>query len=171
MPALMVLDTELVLNASGKRRTVSLATFYPGYQETDLQPGEFLERIRIPLPVEGEYVQSYKVSKRFDQDISAVCAAYRLRLEGGKVAAINIACGGMAAIPARASQCEQSLLGSEWNENSIDRAMLALDKDFSPISDMRSSGEYRQQVCKNLLKRFYLESGDNAVPRVYSFGR
>ena len=171
MPALMVLDTELVLNTGGEKRVIPMADFYLGYQQSDLKPGEFLERIRIPLPVDGEHVQSYKVSKRFDQDISAVCAAYRLRLDGGKVAQIKIAYGGMAAIPARALQCEQSLLGHQWNEESIDRAMLALDRDFSPISDMRSSGEYRQQICKNLLKRFYLESGDTAVARVYSFGR
>jgi len=171
MPALMVLNTELVLHAGGKRRTLSLTDFYLGYQETDLKPGEFLERIRIPLPADGEHVHSYKVSKRFDQDISAVCGAYRLNLDGNKVAGIHIAYGGMAAIPARALQCEQALLGTKWNEDSIDRAMLALDEDYSPISDMRSSSEYRRQVCKNLLKRFYLESGGKAVSRVYSFGR
>jgi xanthine dehydrogenase small subunit len=74
-------------------------------------------------------------------------------------------------VPARASQCEQALLGNEWNKVSIDKAMAALDKDFTPISDMRSSDEYRQQVCKNLLKRFHLECGADASPRVYSFGR
>ena len=171
MPALMVLAAELILNSGGEERTVSLEDFYLGYQETALRSGEFLEKIRIPLPVEGERVQSYKVSKRFDQDISAVCGAYCLRLDGSEVQQIRIAYGGMAAVPARASRCEQSLLGSEWNEVSVDRAMAALDKDFSPISDMRSSDEYRQQVCKNLLRRFFLESVDDTSPRVYSFGR
>jgi xanthine dehydrogenase small subunit len=175
MPALMVLNTELVLNAGGEKRSVSLPDFYLGYQETDLKSGEFLERIRIPIPVDGEHVHSYKVSKRFDQDISAVCGAYRLNLDGDKIAGIHIAYGGMAAIPARAVHCEQTLLGTKWNEASIKRAMLALDEDYSPISDMRSSSEYRRQVCKNLLLRFYLESGDKADSkadsRVYSFGR
>jgi xanthine dehydrogenase small subunit len=171
MPALLVLGTELILRADGKRRTVALTDFYLGYQQTDLQPGEFLERIRIPLPGDGEHVHSYKVSKRFDQDISAVCAAYRLRLDRGKVASISVAYGGMAAIPARASQCEQALLGQEWNEDSIDKAMQALDKDFAPISDMRSSSDYRRQVSKNLLQRFFLDTGDSAIPRVYSYGR
>lgn len=171
MPALLALDTELVLRSGDATRTVPLADYYLGYQQTDLQPGEFLQRIRIPLPDNDVQVRSYKVSKRFDQDISAVCTAYFLRLDNGKVSEIRIACGGMAAIPARATQCEQSLLGAEWNESSIARAMAALDKDFSPISDMRASSEYRRQVCKNLLQRFFLESGGADVPRVYSYGR
>lgn len=171
MPVLMVLGTKLVLNAGGQRRTVALEDFYLQYQVNDLQAGEFLERIHIPLPDDGEQVQSYKVSKRFDQDISAVCGAYRLRLDGNDVREIKIAYGGMAAIPARALHCERTLLGKEWSEGSVDQAMAALDQDFTPISDMRSSDEYRQQVCKNLLKRFYLESGTDPSPRVYSFGR
>lgn len=171
MPALMVMDSELVLRAGGERRSIALADFYLGYQQTALKSGEFLERIRIPLPADGERVQSYKVSKRFDQDISAVCGAYRLQLDDGKVAKINVAYGGMAAVPARAKLCEQSLLGQDWNEECIDQAMLSLDEDFSPISDMRSSAEYRRQVCKNLLKRFYLETSASAITRVYSYGR
>lgn len=171
MPALMVLDSELILRLGGDRRSIALTDFYPGYQETALKPGEFLERIRIPLPADGERVHSYKVSKRFDQDISAVCGAYRLQLDNGKVAKISVAYGGMAAVPARARKCEQSLLGQDWNEESVDRAMLALDEDFSPISDMRSSADYRRQVCKNLLKRFYFETGASAIACVYNYGR
>lgn len=171
MPALMVLGTELVLNSGGQRRVIELDDFYLGYQQTDLKPGEFLERMQIPLPNDDIHVHSYKVSKRFDQDISAVCAAFRVLLEDGKVADIGIAYGGMAAIPARAPHCEQFLLGKEWNEASIALAMNALGKDFSPISDMRSSAEYRQQVGANLLQRFYLETVSAAAPRVYSFGR
>lgn len=171
MPALMVLGATLVLNAGGRRRTVALEDFYLGYQQNALQAGEFVERIRIPLPADGEYIHSYKVSKRFDQDISAVCSAYRLRLDGNNIREVRIAYGGMAEVPARASRCEQALLGNEWNADTVDRAMLALDQDFTPISDMRSSAGYRQQVCKNLLKRFYLESGADPSPRVYSFGR
>jgi len=171
MPALLVLGTELVLNSGGQRRVIALDDFYLGYQQTDLQSGELLERIRIPLPTDGEHVRSYKVSKRFDQDISAVCAAFRVILENGKVTEIGVAYGGMAAIPARAPQCEQALLGNEWNEESIAAAMTALGKDFSPISDMRSSAAYRHQVCANLLQRFYLETVNGASQQVYSFGR
>jgi xanthine dehydrogenase small subunit len=171
MPALLVLGTELILRAGQKTRSIALADFYLAYQQTALRPGEFVERIRIPLPADGALVQSYKVSKRFDQDISAVCAAYRLQLHEGKVAEICVAYGGMAAIPARAVHCEQSLLGSEWTEDAIERGMLALEKDFSPISDLRSSGEYRRRVCKNLLKRFYLETVNSTTVSVYSYGR
>lgn len=171
MPALLVMDAELILRAGGSSRSVALADFYLAYQQTALQPGEFIERIRIPLPGEGNLVQSYKVAKRFDQDISAVCGAYRVRLDDGKVAEARIAYGGMAEIPARAMKCEQSLLGSEWKEESIERAMRALDEDFSPISDMRSSAAYRRQVCGNLLKRFYLETIGSPAVRVYSYGR
>lgn len=171
MPALIVLDTELILRAGEETRPIALSDFYLAYQQTALQPGEFLERIRIPLPVDGARIQSYKVSKRFDQDISAVCGAYHLRLDGGTVAGISIAYGGMAAIPARAKRCEQTLVGNEWNEASIDRAMLALDEDFSPITDMRASSEYRRQVCRNLLKRFYYETSGGTTARAYSYGR
>ncbi|MDA0679751.1 MAG: xanthine dehydrogenase small subunit [Proteobacteria bacterium] len=171
MPALIVLETEVVLRTGGSTRSVALNDFYLAYQRTALRPGEFIERIRIPLPVEGEQVQSYKISKRFDQDISAVCGAYRLQLADGKVEKIGVAYGGMAAIPSRASLCEQSLMGQEWSEASVSRAMQALDKDFSPISDMRSSSQYRRNVCRNLLRRFYLETSASVIERVYSIGR
>jgi xanthine dehydrogenase small subunit len=167
----MVLDTELILRAGDATRSMKLADFYLGYQHTALQPGEYLQRIRIPLPCGDVHVRSYKVSKRFDQDISAVCTAYCLRLEKGKVSEIRIACGGMAAIPARAFHCEEALQGAEWTESAIEQAMLALDEDFTPISDMRSSGDYRRQVCRNLLKRFYVETGQSTSTRVYSYGR
>jgi xanthine dehydrogenase small subunit len=171
MPALLVLDTQLILRNGNKTRSLALADFYPGYQRTALQAGEFIERILVPLPATGDQVQSYKVSKRFDQDISAVCGAYQLQLDDGVVAAVRVAYGGMAAIPARATQCEQSLLGHTWNEDAIKRAMLALDEDFSPISDMRSSAEYRRQVCKNLLLRFYLQTSGDYSAGVYGYGR
>ena len=171
MPALMVLDTELVLRAGNRTRMISLEDFYLAYLQTALQPGEFIERIRIPLPAANVLTQSYKVSKRFDQDISTLCGAYRLRLENGLVAEIRVAYGGMAKTPARAPQCEQALSGQQWTGDSINQAMEALDRDFSPISDMRSSSEYRRQVCRNLLKRFYLETSGSETARVYSYGR
>ena len=136
-----------------------------------MQPGEFVEKILIPLPVNGVQVECYKVSKRFDQDISAVCGAYRLVLDGGKVADIKIAYGGMAAIPKRAEQCEKTLRGKTWSEALIDEAMNALDKDFTPLSDMRSTAAYRQRICRNLLQRFYLDTTGAADERLYSYGR
>ena len=171
MPALLVMDTSLVLRKSDDRRTLPLNEFFLDYQQTALQPGEFIEKILIPLPVDGAQVESYKVSKRFDQDISAVCGAYQLVLDGGNVADIKIAYGGMAAIPKRAEQCEKSLRGNSWSEALLDEAMNALGKDFTPQSDMRSTAGYRQHICRNLLRRFYIDTTDAADERLYSYGR
>jgi xanthine dehydrogenase small subunit len=171
MPALLVMDTRLVLRKGNDRRTLPLGDFYVAYQATALQPGEFIETILIPMPVDGAHVESYKVSKRFDQDISSVCGAYRLVLDGGTVADIKIAYGGMAAIPKRAERCEKTLRGKTWDEALLDKAMNALDKDFTPLSDMRSTAEYRQRICRNLLQRFYLDTTDAADERLYSYGR
>ena len=171
MPALLVLDTSLVLRKGDNSRTLPLNDFYIDYLETALQPGEFLEKILIPLPVNGDHVESYKVSKRFDQDISAVCGAYRLVLDGDKVGDIRVAYGGMAATPKRAEACEKTLRGNTWNEAFVDEAMNALDRDFSPLTDMRSTAEYRQRICRNLLRRFYLDTTDAGDERLYGYGR
>jgi len=171
MPVLLVLDASLLLRKGASVRPVPLRNFYIDYQHTALRPGEFIEQILLPLPVAGEQVASYKVSKRFDQDISTVCGAYRLIKNGDRVGDIKIAYGGMAAIPKRADNCEQALLGHDWSEPVITEAITGLNSDFRPISDMRSSALYRQNVCGNLLKRFYLETaGDNAT-RAYAYGR
>jgi xanthine dehydrogenase small subunit len=171
MPALLVMDTSLVLRKDNDRRTLPLADFYIDYMQNALEPGEFVEKILIPLPVNGARVESYKISKRFDQDISAVCGAYRLVLDGGKVADIKIAYGGMAAIPKRAEHCERTLRGHPWNEALVGEAINALDKDFTPLSDMRSTAEYRRRICGNLLQRFYLDTTGATEERLYSYGR
>lgn len=170
MPALLALDTTLVLRSGAKSRRLPLADFYVAYQETALQKGEFLERILVPLPVPGARVASYKVSKRFDQDISAVCGAYWLLLDGDRVKDVRVACGGMAAVPKRATRCEAKLRGERWNAKSVALAAKALEKDFAPISDMRASATYRRQVCANLLYRFY-EAGEGEWQGVYDYGR
>jgi xanthine dehydrogenase small subunit len=171
MPALLVLDASLVLRKGDERRTLPLVDFYIDYMRNALQPGEFLEKILIPLPLDGACVESYKISKRFDQDISTVCGAYRLVLDGDDVADIKIAYGGMAAIPKRAEHCEQALIGKTWSESLVGEAIKELDRDFSPISDMRSSAAYRRRICANLLYRFYLDTTDAAEERLYSYGR
>ena len=171
MPALMVLGTSLLLRKGDDRRTLPLDDFYVDYQKTALQPGEFVEKVLIPLPVNGASLECYKVSKRFDQDISAVCGAYWLLLDSGKVADIKIAYGGMAAIPKRAEQCEKTIFGNTWNEALIGDAMAALDRDFTPLSDMRSTAAYRQRICRNLLQRFYLDTTDAGDERLYHYGR
>lgn len=171
MPALLVLDTSLQIGSATGVRTLDLHDFYPGYQQTALQDGEFLSKVMIPLPQAGAEVASYKVSKRFDQDISAICGAYRVMLDGDRVADIKIAYGGMAAIPQRARACEEALIGKEWREEIVLQASRELTSDFRPISDMRSSADYRQQVAQNLLLRFFRESNGDAADRVYMYGR
>ena len=178
MPALLALDTVLVLRHGDGTRELPLSDFYIGYQKTARKPGEMLERIRIPLPDGNSVVRSYKVSKRFDQDITAVCGAYRLKLEGARVAEARVAYGGLAATPSRAAGAEQVLEGAEWNEQTVRQAMAALESDFEPITDMRASKTYRKLVAQNLLYRFFLETSnkmsntrETAPARVYDYGR
>ncbi len=171
MPALMVVGTSLVLRSGGDTREIQLDDFYIDYQVNELGPGEFIERIRIPLPEGNEVLRSHKLSKRFDQDISAVCVAYRLTLEDDRVASFRMACGGMAATVRRAYQCEAEIEGQPWNDETLNRATNALQKDFAPISDMRASADYRLAAVQNLLRRFYLESCGEFAETVYTYGR
>ena len=171
MPALVAAGTSIVLRSTQGRREVALEEFYVDYMVNDLQPGEFVETLRIPLPEDGVELRSYKISKRFDQDISAVCAAFQLGLEGDSVASIRIAFGGMAATINRALHCEQALQGKVWNEATIGRAMEALSKDFAPIGDMRASADYRLRVARNFLRRLYLETQGELAETVYDYGR
>jgi len=172
MPALLVLDAVLVLRKGSDTRTLPLDEFYLGYQKNALASGEFVERIRIPKMKRNEVLRSYKVSKRFDQDISAVCGAFRLSTDGDAIEDIRIAYGGLAATPVRATKTEALLRGSAWNEATVRAAMAKLSDDFQPISDMRASAGYRLSVCQNLLYRFWLEVGDKTIATdVYNYGR
>lgn len=159
MPALLVLDSELCLRQGQQRRTIPLSNFYLGYQRKDLRPEEYVESVQIPLDSPPQYLASYKISKRYDQDISAVCAAFAVSIDDqGLVSHVRIAFGGMAAIPSRASKAEQALLDQPWQESSVRTAMAALVDDFLPLSDLRSSASYRIQVAQNLLYRFFLQT-------------
>jgi xanthine dehydrogenase small subunit len=172
MPALMALDARLALRRGAHTRELPLDAFYLGYQKTALTPGELITAVRIPLRAEGVIVRSYKVSKRFDQDISAVCGAFQLELAAGHVRAIRIAYGGVAATVTRATGAERALLGSAWDEASVDAAMAALDRDFTPIDDMRASARYRMLIVRNLLYRLFLEISSPApAPSLYAEGR
>jgi xanthine dehydrogenase small subunit len=163
MPVLIALGTTLVLRKGRKTRELPLDQFYLAYQKTALTPGEFVERILVPRARPNEYVRSYKISKRFDQDISAVCGGYRLVVEKGVVREAHIAYGGVAAIPKRASNCERALAGKPWSEDTVRAAMAALDHDYAPLTDMRASAAYRRTVTRNLLRRLYLETGGRGV--------
>ena len=157
MPALIALGATLELRRGRATRTLPLEELYLGYQKKALQAGEFVVAVNVPLPPAGTRLASYKLSKRIDQDISGVCAAFALRATGGIVSAARIAFGGMAAIPARARHAEAALLDRPWNAETTAAAMAALAEDFAPISDMRASADYRLQAAANLLRRFWLE--------------
>jgi xanthine dehydrogenase small subunit len=171
MPALVAIGATLVLRRGRSRREIPLESFYIDYQVKDLRPAEFLETIRIPLLSDNVIVRSHKLSKRFDQDISAVCNAYSLELDGKTVVSFSMACGGMAATIRRAQNCEATVNGKPWNEQTLDAACTALARDFEPISDMRASAGYRLRAAQNLLRRFYLESRGDLETTVYDYGR
>jgi len=163
MPALLALGAEVVLRHGAKTRTLPLDAFYLGYQKTALAAGEFVAALRVPRPAGNLRFRTYKVSKRYDQDISAVCAAFALHLgEGGTIREARVAFGGMAATPKRAQATEAALNGATWNEATARQAMNALAADYQPLTDMRASSAYRLKVARNLLWRFHLETRDDA---------
>jgi len=171
MAALMVVDASLTLRCGNVEREVSINDFYHDYMVNDLQPGEFLTRIKIPLPTDDAVVISQKWSKRFDQDISAICTAYRLVIEGDKVVAFRMACGGLAATVRRAAKTEAAIVGKSWSGETVEQACVALQEDFAPISDMRASADIRLRACQNLLRRFLAETKDEVAETVYTYGR
>jgi xanthine dehydrogenase small subunit len=158
MPWLIALGSHVVLCGPNGERVLALEDFYLGYQQKDLREDEFVRSVRVPLPRAGVRLRTYKLSKRFDQDISAVCAAFAIVLEGERIAQVRIAFGGMAATPKRAAAAEAALAGRAWTEDALQDAMAALDLDYAPLTDMRASSAYRIQTAKNLLRRFWLET-------------
>lgn len=157
-PALMVLGAQLVLRHNEAQRTVDLDDFFIAYGQQGRVPGEYIESVDIRLPSDPGSVRFYKISKRFDQDISAVCGCFYVERSEGVISRARIAFGGMAATPLRAKAVEAALEGQPWTQETIEAAVGAFDKDFTPISDLRASAEYRSAVSKNLLRRYYLES-------------
>ncbi len=167
MPALMALGAAVVLRLGEVEREMPLEALYLAYQKTALRPGEFVARIRIPLRVPDLLVRAYKISKRFDQDISAVFVAFALTVAGGTIASARIGCGGVAATPRRATATEATLSGQPWNDATTEAAAVALQAEFAPIGDMRASAAYRRTVLGNLLRRFRIEtSGAPVITRI-----
>jgi xanthine dehydrogenase small subunit len=158
MPLLIALGANVVLMSTRGHRELPLEQLYTGYRQNVMAPDEVLAWIKVPKAVPQEFSRVYKVSKRFDDDISALCLAVALRLEGGQIVRASIGVGGVAATPVRASQTEALLTGQHWTEATVQRAMQVLRREFSPISDLRASNAYRVQVLGNLLQRFWLES-------------
>ena len=154
-PALIALGATLHLRRGGDRRAIPLEDFFLDYGKQDRAPGEFLEAVSFPR--QPDRLRCYKISKRFDQDISALCGCFSVTVREGTVAASRIAFGGMAGIPKRARAVEAALDGRPWTEATIDAALPAFAEDFTPIDDMRASAGYRLRVARNLLRRYYLE--------------
>ena len=171
-PCLMALHARIVLRQGDARREIALQDFFLGYGKQDRRAGEFVETILLPKPKAGWVFRAYKISKRFDQDISALLGAFHLRIDGGKVADIRIAFGGMAAIPKRSPSVEAALRGQPWVAAHIESAARLFAQDYQPIGDMRASAAYRAKVAANLLKKCFIELSDpTAETRVAFAGR
>lgn len=155
-PWLIALGAEVVLSNVDGERTIPLASLYTGYMQQSRQDDDILRAIIIPRPRKDQQFHCWKISKRYDSDISAVCGAFSLIVESGQISEARVAFGGMAATTARATDCEADLLGQAWTRNTVDSAMQALDRDYTPMSDMRASKSYRKTIARNLLYRFYL---------------
>ena len=162
MPALIVLGARILLRRGNTQRELALEDFYLAYQQQDLQPSEFVQAVRIPLRTSTQVLRVWKISKRFEQDISAVCAAFCMERHEGKIQTIRIAFGGMAATPKRATHTEQALLQQNWSLATLEKAQAALAQDFKPLSDMRASADYRLHVAQQLLHKFYLQTSGSS---------
>jgi xanthine dehydrogenase small subunit len=158
MPLLIALDTRIVLASARGARSLALEDFYTGYRQTALAADEVVVRLDVPLPAPDEFLRVYKISKRYDDDISAVCLAIRMHRAGDTLTGVRIGAGGVAATPARARQAEAAIEGQGWSEAAAEAAANALRTQFQPISDMRASAAYRREVLGNLMRRFWLES-------------
>ncbi len=157
LPFLYVMDAELELSSSRGARLVNINDFYRGYKQLDLEPGELLTRVIVPLPKEDELLRLYRVSRRRDLDIASFTAAIRLRLDGNSIGTVRIAYGAVGPTIIRALQTEDFLRGQPFTEATMRRAgELAVD-EVSPISDVRGSADYRYQLTRNVLLKFYHE--------------
>jgi xanthine dehydrogenase small subunit len=158
MPLLIALNAHVILMSARGHREMPLEDFYTGYRKNVLAADEVLAWIKVPRPAPAEFLRAYKISKRFDDDISAVCLVVNMHLENGVVSQVSIGAGGVAATPVRARTTEALLRGQGWNADAATRAGASLRSEFQPISDMRASAAYRTQVLGNLMQRFWLES-------------
>ncbi|ALK87704.1 xanthine dehydrogenase small subunit [Limnohabitans sp. 63ED37-2] len=170
MPLLIALGAQVVLMAHRKGRTVHrhvpLDQFYTGYRQSLLAADEVLAWVVVPRPEPGEWLGAYKVSKRQEDDISAVCLAVQLHVQDDHITAARIGAGGVAATPARAVKTEAALIGQPWNEATLHAAQTAMADEFSPLSDLRASADYRRTLLGQLLRRAWLESNGQGTVRL-----
>ncbi len=163
LPCLIALDASVRLRAATVRE-MPVEEFITGYRKTALNKGEFIEAIRIPRLAAGRRFFAYKVSKRFDQDISAVIAAFCIEVGDGKVTALRAVYGGMAATPKRAANAEAALIGKPWTSDALADIDAAIARDFAPMDDQRASAAYRLRAASNLLRRLQIESTGGSAP-------
>ena len=152
-PALIALGAVLHLRRGEEMRSIPLEAFFLDYRKQDRRAGEFVAGVSFPETAPA--LRCYKLSKRFDQDISAVCGCFNVTVEGGRVTAARIAFGGMAGIPKRAAAVEAALDGKAWDEATVRGAMGAFAADFTPLSDMRATAGYRLEAAANMLLRYF----------------
>ena len=157
-PPLIALAAKIELAGHGGLRTLPLEDFFLEYGKQDLRPGEYVRAILIPPLPSNTLFRTYKISKRFNQDISALCGAFAIGLDQGKVTHARIAFGGLAGTPKRALACEAAVIGAPWTDETISRAMSAMQDDYTPLTDMRASRDYRLKTAQNLLRKVFLES-------------
>ena len=160
-PALIALGATLHLRKGAAKRDLPIEDFFLDYGKQDRQPGEYVSGVTIPKSAPA--LRVYKLSKRFDQDISAVLGAFNIAIEGGKVACARIAFGGMAGIPKRATHVEAALVGKHWTEATIEAEIAEFSKDFKPMTDMRGSAGYRLEAAQNMLRRYFADLSGSAV--------
>ncbi len=160
-PALIALGAMLHLRKGATRRALPMEAFFLEYGKQDRALGEFVEAISIPR--QPDRLKCYKLSKRFDQDISAVCGCFSITVEGGQVTGARVAFGGMAGIPKRATAVENALIGAAWTEETVRAAQAQFAEDFQPLTDMRASAAYRLESAQNMLLRYFLEDQGTAA--------
>ena len=154
-PALIALNATLHLRNGDERRSIPLEEFFIDYGKQDRVSGEFVEAVSFPR--QADRLKTYKLSKRFDQDISAVCGCFNITVSDGSVTQARIAFGGMSGIPKRATNVESALIGKSWTRETIDAALPAFADDYAPLTDMRASATYRLETAKAMLERYFLE--------------
>ena len=165
LPILLSLNAEVLIESFNKRRVLPINSFFLDYRKTKLKKNEFIHSIKIPL-FKKNIFKAFKISKRFDDDISSVCGSFNFEINNNKIKEVYIAYGGMAAVPKRAKACEKILKNKPLTIHTFDQAKKYLEKDLSPIGDMRASKEYRLEIAKNLLMKCFVEINSNKLSRV-----
>jgi xanthine dehydrogenase small subunit len=161
LPFLFVMEATLVLASKSGRREVNVNQFYHGYKQLELQPGELIVEVRIPLPAEDELLRLYKVSRRRDLDISGFTAAVRMRLDGDVIQQASIAFGAVGPTVLRAKQTERFLVGEPLTLETMQTAGDIAVSEVAPIDDVRGSADYRRQLTRNVLLKFYHQTQAN----------